>query len=79
MSKDTQVPTLIGLGPNIKYLTEVQVAKLLCLSRKTLQKARYEGTGIPFIRIGKRAIRYRVEEVEAYLEACRLTTLEKEA
>ena len=78
MSLITLNPTSLGVAPNIKYLTETQVSRLVGLSRKTLQKARYEGTGIPFVRIGKRAVRYRVEEVEAYLEACRLTTLEKE-
>lgn len=78
MSIEKQTSTRLGLAPKIKYLTEAQLSHLLGLSRKTLQKARYEGNGIPYVRIGKRAIRYRVEEVEAYLEVCRLKTMEEE-
>jgi excisionase family DNA binding protein len=49
-------------------LMEVQAAKLLSVSPRTLQNWRIAGEGPPFIRIG-RAIRYRREDILRWIEA----------
>lgn len=73
------IPPSIGEFPkNIKYITEAQLADRWNVSRKYLQKTRYNNTGVPFVRLGKRAVRYAVEEILAYEEACRRTSTEME-
>lgn len=50
-----------------KLLTEVQVAKLLGMSPRTLQKWRYQGGHTPrFHKVG-RAVRYRLGDVKEWL------------
>ena len=53
-------------------LTETQLAERWQASTKLIQKQRADGTGVPFVKIG-RLVRYRLEEVVAYEEACRRT------
>jgi excisionase family DNA binding protein len=48
-------------------MTEAQVARLLAVSVSTVKRLRAIGEGPPSIRVGKRAIRYRREDVEAWL------------
>lgn len=52
----------------MKYLTELDVAKDLQVSRSFLQKARSRGQGLPWVKIS-RAVRYPEQAVEAYLKA----------
>jgi hypothetical protein len=47
-------------------LSDRDVEKITGRARSTLQKDRVAGTGIPFVRLG-RQIRYRPEDVAAYL------------
>lgn len=49
-----------------EYLTPEQLAELLQVSEKTLRRWRNEGTGPPFVRIG-RIIRYRKRAALAWL------------
>jgi excisionase family DNA binding protein len=49
-----------------ELLTEAQVARLLAVSLSTMKRLRASGDGPPFLRIG-RAIRYRREDVDAWL------------
>jgi excisionase family DNA binding protein len=49
-------------------LTEQGVAKLLQVTVKTLQAWRVRGGGPPFVKVG-RCVRYRLEDVEAYVAA----------
>ena len=51
-----------------KLLTEQQVEMLTGLSKRWLQKMRYQGNGIRYLKIGK-AVRYRATDVEAFLHA----------
>ncbi len=44
-------------------LTEMEVARMLSLSPRTLQGYRYRGGGPAFVRIGARAIRYRTSDL----------------
>jgi len=49
-------------------LTEIQAAELLNLSTRTLQSWRIKGGGPRFLKLG-RAIRYRVADLNEWLEA----------
>lgn len=54
-----------------RLLTTEQAASLLGLKPSTLETWRSRGGGPPFVRVGKRAARYRVEDLHAYIEAGR--------
>ncbi len=64
MSDATIVPAL---------LTDPQVTELLGLPVGALRQDRYLGVGLPFVVIGKRRIRYRAEDVAAYIAANTVT------
>lgn len=51
------------------YETEQQLAARLELTPITLQAWRRLGEGPPFVRIGRRAIRYSVRTVDAWIAA----------
>ena len=53
------------IGP---LLSDHEVERLTGRSRSTLQKDRWRGGGIPFIRLG-RLVRYRPADVAAWLAA----------
>jgi prophage regulatory protein len=50
-----------------EMLTEPEVARLLGVSLSTVKRLRASGEGPPVIKVGKRAIRYRRRDVEAWL------------
>jgi len=56
-------------------LTEQNVAELLQISVKTLQGQRWMKIGIPYLKIG-RAVRYRQEDLERYLDQAVIKTVE---
>jgi hypothetical protein len=58
-------PTDVGV-----YLTTVEAAKYLKLSRQFLEAARYraDGTGPPYIKL-ERAVRYRRSALDAWMTA----------
>ena len=47
-----------------------QVAKMLGVKRNTLEQARSLGVGEypPFIRVGRRGVRYRLSDVEEFIK-----------
>ncbi|WBL19199.1 helix-turn-helix transcriptional regulator [Citricoccus sp. NR2] len=49
------------------------VAGYLGTTTANLSQWRYKGTGPKFIKLGHRAIRYRMEDVNAWIEANTLT------
>ena len=51
-----------------QLLNEIEVSKLLSVSRKTLQAWRWQKTNLPFVKLGS-AVRYRLSDIEAYIEA----------
>ncbi len=58
-----------------RLLTEKDVAQALSLSVRTIQAFRLRGGGPRFIKIGSRAVRYRPEDVSAFLiDAARTST-----
>ena len=59
--------------PPTQLLNEIEVAELLSVSRKTLQAWRWRRTGPSFLKLGG-AIRYRLEDIQAYMESCLQST-----
>ena len=54
-----------------KHLTQREAAERLGMSERYLESQRHKGDGPPFIRISARAIRYRVDDLEAWSDARR--------
>lgn len=48
-------------------LTTLEASQFLGMSRQFLERNRWKGATIPFVRIGSRTVRYRLEDLEAYL------------
>lgn len=48
-------------------LTTKEAAKYLGLSKAFLERDRWAGATIPFLRVGSRAVRYRLADLEAFL------------
>jgi len=54
------------------YLTEKEVAALTGRSVFTLRNERHLRRGIPYLKISARSIRYKLEDVQATMEARRI-------
>ena len=50
-------------------LNTIQAANYLGLSKAFLERDRWAGAKIPFIKIGDRAVRYRLQDLESYIES----------
>jgi hypothetical protein len=48
-------------------LTQRQAAELLCLSERTLERLRVSGTGPKHCRPSDGSVRYRLQDLEAYV------------
>jgi predicted DNA-binding transcriptional regulator AlpA len=53
---------------NTKLLTTKETANILSVSEAFLERDRWAGAKIPFVKIGSRAIRYRLKDLEDYIE-----------
>lgn len=53
-----------------KLLTTPQAANVLGVSIAFLERDRWAGARVPFIKIGSRAVRYRMQDLEGYIESC---------
>lgn len=54
-----------------KLLTSKEAAPILGVSVAFLERDRWAGAQIPFIRVGARAVRYRLSDLNAYIESRR--------
>lgn len=52
-----------------KLLNTKQASEILGVSMAFLERDRWAGARIPFIKLGSRAVRYRIEDIENYLES----------
>jgi len=52
-----------------QLLTTKAAAEFLGVSNSFLEKDRWRGARIPFIRISARSIRYRPQDLETYIES----------
>jgi len=50
-------------------LNTQEAATILGVSKAFLERDRWAGAGIPFIRVGSRAVRYRLSDIDAYIES----------
>ncbi|MCB1938897.1 MAG: helix-turn-helix domain-containing protein [Rhodocyclaceae bacterium] len=48
-------------------VTTKEAARVLGVSKAFLDRDRWAGARIPFVRIGSRAVRYRLEDLETYI------------
>jgi len=49
-------------------ITEHELSRWTRLSQRSLQRARLDGNGVPFVRLGGRRIGYRVGDVLAWIK-----------
>jgi predicted DNA-binding transcriptional regulator AlpA len=54
-----------------QLLSTPQAAKFLNVSLAFLERDRWAGARIPFVKIGSRAVRYRLDDLEAYISTHR--------
>lgn len=52
-----------------KLLDTATAANLLGVSKAFLERDRWAGARIPFIKVGTRAVRYRQSDLEDYIES----------
>lgn len=52
-----------------KLLTTKQAAPILGVSAAFLERDRWAGAQVPFIRVGSRAVRYRLSDLNAFIES----------
>jgi excisionase family DNA binding protein len=57
----------IGIEPD-RLLTREQAAELLQLKPQTLAKWALDGRHLPVVKVGTRAVRYRLSDVRALIE-----------
>ena len=51
-----------------KLLTTEEAALYISMSKAFLERDRWAGARIPFIKIGSRAVRYRKSDLDAYID-----------
>lgn len=56
--------------PAAQLLTDLELAAHLGIKVSTLRKWRVTGQGIPWIKLNGSLVRYRISDVNAYLDAC---------
>jgi len=61
-------PAASRLTAGSPLLTEVDAAEYLSLTRRALQAWRYQGRGPKYVKISARAVRYRPEDLESWVE-----------
>lgn len=66
----TTATTAASDAPRAEWITDLDLATWLGMSRETIQQWRSRGEGPPYCKVG-RAVRYRVVEVSAWLAARR--------
>ena len=50
-----------------RLLTTKEAARILAVSEAFLERDRWAGAEIPFVRVGSRGVRYRRSDLEAYI------------
>ena len=54
---------------SINLLNTLEAANYLGLSKAFLERDRWAGAKVPFIKIGDRAVRYRMKDLDNYIES----------
>jgi hypothetical protein len=73
--KDTAKKTIINVGELLKkpYLNEMEVAAVTGRAVSTLRNERHLRRGLPYLKIGKRSIRYKTADTLAFMEGRRIS------
>ena len=58
---------------DVQYVDEKRVSRMTSFKLPTLRNDRHLGRGIPYVKIG-RSVRYRLDDVIAYMEAHKVKT-----
>lgn len=61
----------VNTSPPPALLTQQEVAKLLGVSRRTLEDWRLTKTGPAFLKLGYRTVRYTADDVRAFIQGAR--------
>ena len=59
---------LYEVNMNKRIVRQKKAAEYLNLSEATMERDRWRGGDIPYIRIGPRAIRYDLEQLDEYID-----------
>lgn len=51
-------------------LNTIQAAEYLGVSKAFLERDRWAGARVPFIKVGSRAVRYRLSDLDSYIQSC---------
>lgn len=54
-----------------QLLNTQQAAEFLGVSVAFLERDRWAGARVPFIKVGSRAVRYKQSDLDQYIDACR--------
>lgn len=54
---------------DMNLLTTTEAANYLCVSKAFLERDRWAGARIPFVKIGARAVRYRADDLNTYINS----------
>lgn len=54
---------------NAPLLNTKKAAEYLGVSASFLEKDRWAGSRVPFVRVGSRSIRYRIEDLQKFVES----------
>lgn len=54
-----------------QLLNTQQAAEYLGVSVAFLERDRWAGARVPFIKVGSRAVRYQLNDLEQYVQSCR--------
>ncbi len=52
-----------------KLMTTTDAAEYLGVSKAFLERDRWAGARIPFVQVGSKAVRYRLQDLEEYVSA----------
>lgn len=58
-------------------LTTQEAAQFLGVSKAFLERDRWSGARVPYVKVGSRAVRYRLGELEHYIQSRTLRPMEK--
>jgi predicted DNA-binding transcriptional regulator AlpA len=68
MNEHSNIGGTVG-ATTAALLDERQAAAYLGWTPRTMQQRRFQGAGPRFVRLGARSIRYRVEDLDDFIEA----------
>lgn len=54
---------------NVQLLNTQQAAQYIGMSKAFLERDRWAGATVPFIKVGSRAVRYRLADLDAFLDS----------